>query len=63
VPQGTHEAVGEEFRRTIDECRGAVGEKKRMNAHNLRIEFSKAWKKGGTAKRAIHSFLEQYVHG
>ncbi|KAJ6591295.1 hypothetical protein DFH09DRAFT_1420435, partial [Mycena vulgaris] len=62
VPRGTREAVGAEFRRTIEECRGAVGERKRKNAGRVRVEFAKAWEEGGTARIAIHIFCKRYVH-
>ncbi|KAJ6562501.1 hypothetical protein B0H19DRAFT_1375565 [Mycena capillaripes] len=61
VPQGTRQAVGEEFRRTIDACRSDAGERKRKNARRLGTELSKAWEGGGSAKIAINMFLERIV--
>jgi hypothetical protein len=61
VPQGTREAVVEEFRQIFDACRSEVGEKKRENARRMSAEFSKAWETGGSAKTTINMFLERYV--
>ncbi|KAJ7121048.1 hypothetical protein C8R44DRAFT_787263 [Mycena epipterygia] len=61
VPRGTREAVGDEFRRTFDECRSEVGEKKRGNACRLKNEFSEAWKEEGSARVAISDFFGRFV--
>ncbi|KAJ7701948.1 hypothetical protein B0H17DRAFT_924175, partial [Mycena rosella] len=59
VPQGTRAAVGAEFRRIADACRGAEGERKRANARKVALGFSQAWKEGGTARAAVRAFLER----
>ncbi|KAJ6565246.1 hypothetical protein DFH09DRAFT_1474705 [Mycena vulgaris] len=51
------EAVGAEFRRTIDKRRGGVGERKKKNAGKVKPDFSNAWEEGGTARIAIRTFL------
>lgn len=61
VPQGTREAVGDEFRRTLDACRGDVGKRKRVNARRLGTDLAKAWEEGGSGRKAMNVFLERYV--
>jgi len=60
VPRGTREAVGNEIREIIDECRGEVGREKRRNAQRLKGELAEAWGEDGVARAALRAFLERY---
>ncbi|KAJ7726853.1 hypothetical protein DFH07DRAFT_235594 [Mycena maculata] len=61
VPVGTRAAVGAEFRRTIDECRGKVGIEKRQSVGRIRDELDKAWSDGGSSQLAMRAFLSKHV--
>ncbi|KAF8965569.1 UDP-Glycosyltransferase/glycogen phosphorylase [Flammula alnicola] len=61
APKGTREAVGDEMRQVIDDCRGPKGETMRQNAEQLKKEFARSWEEGGEGKRELQAFLQQYT--
>ncbi|KAF8965570.1 hypothetical protein BDZ97DRAFT_1757126 [Flammula alnicola] len=56
APKGTREAVGDEMRQVIDDCRGPKGEAMRQNAERLKKEFARSWEDGGEGKRELQHF-------
>ncbi|KAF8965577.1 CobB/CobQ-like glutamine amidotransferase domain-containing protein [Flammula alnicola] len=58
APKGTREAVGDEMRQVIDDCRGPKGETMRQNAEQLKKKFARSWEEGGEGKRELQAFLE-----
>ena len=59
--EGTREAVGNEIRQTIDQCRSEKGHVMRNNAEQLKLKFAKAWEDDGIARQEIRKVLHKYT--
>ncbi|PPQ70942.1 hypothetical protein CVT25_013291 [Psilocybe cyanescens] len=62
-PKGTREAVGIEFRETLDACLGERGQELRRNAQDIKTLFAKSWGAGGISRQEFDAFLKKYGAG
>lgn len=59
-PKGTREAVGVEFRKVLDMCRGEKGAEMRKNAEYMKAQFFLSWGPDGVSRRQFNAFLAKY---
>lgn len=58
--KGTRQAVGDEMRHVIDECRGKKGDELRGNAQKMKVKLREAWDVDGSARKELNFFFEKY---
>ncbi|KAJ7161867.1 UDP-Glycosyltransferase/glycogen phosphorylase [Mycena crocata] len=61
IPNGSRDALGNEIRDVLDQCRGEVGAELRQNAKRIQAEFAKTWSNGGSSQVAMREFFARYL--